>query len=251
MKLPKMTSGRILSIADKLDSICGLMSIGIKTTGSQDPFGLRRNALGIIRILLDSKMEIDLKTMIHDSLYIYLQSEEMVIDYKKMEQEILGYFTGRLENLLEAEGYRYDVVNAVLAIRPEAVYDSYQRVRVLTDIVNNPEYEETLTTLGRMTNFAEKAETTEINRDLLETEDEKALADFEEEKAELDVLLDRGDYKEAMELVRTMMPAVNIYLDNTMVNVEDEALRNNRMALIADIYEKVLRFFDVDKIVKG
>ena len=250
-KLPTMTCGKILSVADKLDSIAGMTAIGLKTTGSQDPFGLRRNAIGILRILKESKLEIDLSSMVRDALYIYLQNNRMVFDYEDVHQKVLHFIRGRFENLLESEGYRYDLIDAVLAVRPEAIFDASLRLEALTDVVENPDFEECLTVIGRMTSFAEKAEDDTVDKALLVSDEEKAMGDLDEQKARLDRLLDMADYKEAMAVLSSMAPVINRYLDHTMIIVEDENLRRNRLALISDIYRRVLRFFDPALIRKG
>lgn len=246
-----MTCGKILSVADKLDSIAGMTAIGLKTTGSQDPFGLRRNAIGILRILKESKLEIDLSSMVRDALYIYLQNNRMVFDYEDVHKRVLLFILGRFENLLESEGYRYDLIDAVLAVRPEAIFDASLRLEDLTYVVENPDFEECLTVIGRMTSFAEKAEDDTVDKALLVSDEEKAMGDLDEEKAELDRLLDMADYKEAMVVLSSMAPVINRYLDHTMIIVEDENLRRNRLALISDIYRRVLRFFDPALIRKG
>ena len=105
--------------------------------------------------------------------------------------------------------------------------------------------------IGRMTSFAEKAEDDTVDKALLVSDEEKAMGDLDEEKAELDRLLDMADYKEAMVVLSSMAPVINRYLDHTMIIVEDENLRRNRLALISDIYRRVLRFFDPALIRKG
>ncbi|NMR96484.1 glycine--tRNA ligase subunit beta, partial [Vibrio parahaemolyticus] len=90
--LPSTTAGAIVSIADKLDSICGLFAIGIQPTGSQDPFGLRRGALGIINIIIDKKLNMSLKDLIDFSLYIYIEENNLACDFNKVRKEIVDFF---------------------------------------------------------------------------------------------------------------------------------------------------------------
>ncbi len=98
-QLPTTTAGAILSIADKLDTIAGSFAIGIQPTGSQDPYGLRRQALGIINIILDRKLNLNLGDIVDFALYIYVDENSLVFDYENTKQEILEFFNGRIKKI--------------------------------------------------------------------------------------------------------------------------------------------------------
>ena len=122
-QLPTTTAGAILSIADKLDTIVGLFAINIHPTGSQDPFGLRRSALGIINIILDKKLNISLNELIDFALYIYTDEMGLAFDYNKVKAEINSFFMGRIKSMFEDMAIRYDIIDAVLSTDIDDIYD--------------------------------------------------------------------------------------------------------------------------------
>ena len=126
--LPTSTAGTVLSIADKIDTIVGLFAVAVKVTGSQDPYGLRRNALGIIHILIGNRMNIDLASVIKDALYVYVEEDGLVFDYDEVMQTTMDFLSIARNKFID-DGYRHDIINAVLATDSSDIYDLSLRLR--------------------------------------------------------------------------------------------------------------------------
>lgn len=173
-QLPSTTAGSILSIADRLDSIAGLFAIGIQPSGSQDPFGLRRSALGIINIILDKKWNISLSEIVDFALYIYVEENGLAFDYNKIKTEIMDFFITRIRNMFLDMNIRYDIIEAVVNTNIDDIYDLKIRANKLNDWLSKDGLQEILTAFNRVSTLALKATSNEIKRDLL-TEDRKSV----------------------------------------------------------------------------
>ncbi len=248
-ELPTTTAGSILSIADKIDTIAGLFAIGIHPTGSQDPFGQRRQALGIINIIIDKKLNISIRELIETALYIYVEINELVFDYEKVKKEIIEFFTGRIRNMLIDMGIRYDIVDAVLASEIDDVHDLKIRAKKLNDWLDREGLSELLSAFNRVSNLAEKTESDLVHRDML-TEDEIKLYDsFNSMEEKVNVAIEKKEYDKALDLLAVLKDPIDNFFDTTMVMVEDENLRNNRLGLLRKIYNTMIQICDLSKIV--
>ncbi|MDO4594170.1 MAG: glycine--tRNA ligase subunit beta [Tissierellia bacterium] len=249
-KLPKSTVGTVLSITDKLDTICGLYAIGKYVTGTKDPYGLRRNAIGIIKILIENKIDVDLKDLIKDSLFIYTDQDELSIDYDKTSKEILTFLIDRLKNLLLDDNYPYDFVNSVLDTSVTNVYDIYVRLNNLMEFSKREDFDKILNCFTRVSNIVKDAEIKSIDPTLLENDTEEKIYEFANDLEDFDKLLVLKQYKEALEKLSSFTDTINNYLDNTMINVDDENLRNNRLSMLKIINDNIKKIFIAEDIVK-
>lgn len=250
-QLPTTTAGAILSIADKLDTIVGCFAIGIQPTGSQDPYGLRRQALGIINIILDRKLNLNLGDIIDFALYIYVEKNGLVFDYKTVKREILEFFNGRIKNMFSDMGIRYDIIDGVIATGINNVYDLKLRADKLNTYIENEGLEDVLTTFNRVANLAKNASSTEVKRDLLVEEEEIELYEtFNSIEDKVINWLNKKEYDKALEQFIVLREPVDNFFDNVMVMVDDEELRENRLSLLAKISETMLMICDLSKIVK-
>lgn len=248
--LPKTGAGIVLSIADKLDSIVGLYAIEKYVTGSQDPFALRRAAIGVINILIENKIDIDLEELIKDSLYVYTEVNALAFDYDNTVNKVIDFIIDRLRNILIDQGFRYDIVNAVVKTQETNVLKIVQKVKELTAFMENEEAEEALTYFRRINNFTKNVgDLPQVDPSLLENDLEKSyyssILDLD-----LDSYLNSKAYKEGLQALGANRTIGNEYLDNTMINVEDEKIKNNRLAILKAISEKIREIFIVDEIVK-
>lgn len=248
---PTTTAGAILSIADKLDTIAGCFAIGIQPTGSQDPYGLRRQALGIIYIILDKKWNLSLGELIDFALYIYVEENGLAFDYKKVKADILEFFQGRIRNMLmDVEKIRYDIVDAVLSSGIDDVYDLLQRANKLNSWLEKEGLNEILLAFNRVANIAAGSEKHEVKRELFEEEEENKLYDkfnVVEEKA--DYYLQKKEYDKALDQLVTLREPIDNFFDKVMVMVDDEDIRNNRLAVLQKIYNMMISICDLSKIV--
>ena len=245
--LPKSIIGIVLSMADKIDTIVGLYIIEKYVTGSQDPFGLRRQALGLINIILANNIDVDLKDLINDSLIVYTEENALPFDYDATMNKIIDFIKERLKNMLIDNGYRYDIVNSVINGDETNILNIYQKVTALDQFIK--EDEESLSYFTRIINLTKDSSDEQINKDLLETDLER---EFYQEVINLpeNPLNYMEDYKNELKLIGKTSEIGNKYLDNTMINVENQELKSTRLALLNTLAKRIKRVFDIKEIVR-
>ncbi|MDY6152729.1 MAG: glycine--tRNA ligase subunit beta [Terrisporobacter sp.] len=245
--LPETNTGIALSIADKLDSIAGFFAIGIKPSGSQDPYALRRQALGILSILLDRKLSVNLNNLINAALDNYSNLE---FNKEEVASQIVEFFVERVKNLFKDLGIRYDVIDAVLNNNLDDISDIHTRALELNRWLQKDELVEMLTAFNRVATLAEKATTDIVKEDLLKEDAEiKLYNGFKEIKSNVESLLLDKKYNEALDAFATLRPLVDNLFDNVMVMDKDEAIKENRLGLLKQIYSTMLTICDLSKIV--
>lgn len=245
--LPETNTGIALSIADKLDSIAGFFAIGIKPSGSQDPYALRRQALGILSILLDRKLSVNLNNLIDAALDNYSNLE---FNKEEVASQIVEFFVERVKNLFKDLGIRYDVIDAVLNNNLNDISDIHTRALELNRWLQKDELVEMLTAFNRVSTLAEKATTDVVKEELLKEDAEvKLYNSFKEIKANVESLLADKKYNEALDAFATLRPLVDNLFDNVMVMDKDEAIKENRLGLLKQIYSTMLTICDLSKIV--
>lgn len=250
-ELPTTTAGSILSIADKLDTIVGSFAIGIQPTGSQDPYGLRRQALGIINIILDKRLNLGLGDLIDSALYVYVEELGLVFDYSTIKTEIVDFFNGRVKNMFIDLGIRYDIIDGVINTGIDNIYDLKVRADKLNEYLEKDGLTEVLFTFNRVINLAEKTTSTEVKRDLLVEEAEVELYEtFNDIEEKVLNCLDKKEYDKALEQFIVLKEPVDNFFDRVMVMVDEEDLRENRLSLLGKISETMLLICDLSKLVK-
>ncbi len=245
--LPKTNAGIVLSIADKLDSICGFFAIGIQPTGSQDPYALRRQALGILNILMDSKIDVNLEKLVELGLENYSN-----LEFNKYEvtNDIMEFFKERIKNLFRDLGIRYDVIDAVLSSKLNDISDMHLRAVELNNWLDKDELVEMLTAFNRVSTLAQKSESDKVNKDLLKEEAEINLyKEFTNTKEKVNDLLNDKKYSEALDAFASLRPSIDAMFDSVMIMDKDEAIKNNRLGLLKQIYDTMLSICDLSKIV--
>ncbi|HHV38436.1 MAG TPA: glycine--tRNA ligase subunit beta [Tepidimicrobium sp.] len=249
--LPTTTAGALLSIADKLDTISGIFAIGIQPTGSQDPYGLRRQALGIINIILDRRWDLNIGELLDFALYIYVEENNLVFDYKAVKGEIMKFIQGRIKNLFMDMGIRYDIVDGVMSTGAYDIYDLKLRAEKLNDYLGKEGLADVLFAFNRVINLAKEAPSDEVKRDLFVEEEELELYDIFNgiEENILNSLADR-EYDKALDQFIALKEPIDNFFDNVMVMVEDEELRENRLNLLGKISKTMLMICDLSKLVK-
>ncbi len=248
--LPSTDIGRIVGIADKLDNIAATFSRGMAPTGSQDPYALRRQALGIINILLDAKYHVPLYKLIAGSLILLNIPVEKT---KELVPQIGEFFKQRLRNLLLDQGIRYDVVDAVLAEeRNDDFADLYERAIALNAFVATDTITAFVQAASRVANLTKKIEEeTAINPQLFETEAETALyAAVTESTKEVLTAAVKYDYAAVLEESTKLVAPINRFFDDVMVMVDDEKVKNNRLALLSAVKDITHAVGDINLIVE-
>ena len=233
--LPATTIGRIVGIGDKLDNICATFSRGLAPTGSQDPYALRRQALGVINILLDANYHISLAKIIAGTLYLLdIKPEET----GKLVPKIMEFFKQRLRNLLMDQGIRYDVIDAVFADkRNDDVVDIAARCKALAAYVEAGNAEPLVQVSVRVSNLCKKIEKeVAISGALFKDESENKLHEVVAAVSkEIIPEIVLYDYAAVLKAGEKVIEPVNTFFDNVMVMDEDENVKNNRLAMLEEV----------------
>lgn len=233
--LPATTIGRIVGIGDKLDNICATFSRGLAPTGSQDPYALRRQALGVINILLDVNYHISLAKIIAGTLYLLdIKPEET----GKLVPQIMEFFKQRLRNLLMDQGIRYDVIDAVFADkRNDDMVDLAVRCKALAAYVEAGNAEPLVQVSVRVSNLCKKIEKeVAISGALFKDESENKLHEVVAAVSkEIIPEIVLYDYAAVLKAGEKVIEPVNIFFDNVMVMDEDENVKNNRLAMLEEV----------------
>ena len=233
--LPATTIGRIVGIGDKLDNICATFSRGLAPTGSQDPYALRRQALGVINILLDANYHISLAKIIAGTLYLLdIKPEET----GKLVPQIMEFFKHRLRNLLMDQGIRYDVIDAVFADkRNDDMVDLAVRCKALAAYVEAGNAEPLVQVSVRVSNLCKKIEKeVAISGALFKDESENKLHEVVAAVSkEIIPEIVLYDYAAVLKAGEKVIEPVNTFFDNVMVMDEDENVKNNRLAMLEEV----------------
>lgn len=249
-ELPASDIGRIVGIADKLDNIAATFSRGLAPTGSQDPYALRRQALGIINIIIDAGYHMSLRKILAGMLYLLnIQAEKT----GKLLPQIMEFIKQRFKNLLIEQGIRYDVVDAVLADdRNDDLADLYARAQALNAFVAQADAEAFIQAATRVANLCKKIEEeTAINTALFAHPSEKALHDAVVAlNTELLAATVKYDYAAVLALGCKLVAPVNQFFDDVMVMDKDEKIKNNRLALLSAVKDITHAVGDVAYIVQ-
>ncbi|RUT36419.1 glycine--tRNA ligase subunit beta [Paenibacillus zeisoli] len=249
--VPASMVGAIVSIADKMDTIAGCFSIGIIPTGSQDPYALRRQAAGIVQIVLEHKLPLLLSDIFTIALDVHEDMGILKRSALEIRKDLLDFFGLRVKKTLSDSSLRYDVVDAVIAAGYDDVVSVVARGTALMDTVNaDSEFKTTVESFNRVSNLASKASAEKVRSDLLQEEAEKNLySAWQKVSGEYRQQLSASNSAGALELLSSLKPSITGFFDSVMVMAEDERIRNNRLALLAAIDEDLKTFADFSKLV--
>lgn len=274
--------GKVLAIAERLDTLAGGFAAGLKPTGNKDPFALRRAALGLARTIIESGFDLDLKTLLLKSsiaCWSYEKSSKLSaeavtllegikgwsldrevslsktieVDRESLKdlshEELYDFILDRLRSYYADKGVPAPHFNAVAELKPASLYDFDRRIDAIGTFAQRPEAEALAAANKRIGNILKKADE-EIppieDRALLREPAESALAEVVEAvAAEANHALAHGDYVDALEHLARLRPQVDAFFDQVMVNVDDDALRRNRLALLRRLRDLFLRVADI------
>ncbi len=246
-ELPRNQVGVAVALADKLETLVGLFSIGEKPTGDKDPFALRRQALGIIRMLIECKLNISFETMIDLAL-----EQFKVEDKAGVLASITEFCFDRLSVNLREQGASAQEVDAVLALNPSLLSEIPKRLEAVRAFSSLDEAPALAAANKRVGNILKKIEgnvEAKINDALLQEPAEKALATtLAKIKPEADALFERGDYTNSLKALAALKAPVDDFFDNVMVNADDPALKANRQGLLATLHQAMNRVADLSKL---
>jgi len=246
--LPKTPAGRVVSIADKLDNIVSTFSRGLIPTGSQDPYALRRQALGIVNILIDARYHVSLKDLVAAAMdLLAIAGDER---RAKLGADIGEFFRLRLKNVLADEGIRYDMIEAILATDTDDVYDAWLRAKALAAGGVTEAMGRAVQALTRAGNLAKNAGEADIDPALFTSDGEKALyAALEDARNKIAAMKASRDYAGVLQVVAGLAEPIDAFFVQVMVMVDDIPVRNNRLALLKAITALTGGVADLSKIV--
>ncbi len=249
--LPATDEGRVLAIADRLDTLAGIFTIGKKPSGNRDPFGLRRAALGIIRLSIECRLDLDLKALIAKSLELQPTGKE---DPEELADALYTFITDRLRRyFLDREAdLDTETFDAVMARQPSSLVDFELRLQAVQAFLELDEAQSLASANKRIANILRQAGTTEpsdIGEKLLEEDAERALYDaLVAAEATVRPLLDARDYTQALRELAALREPVDRFFDDVMVMADDDAVRTNRLALLGGLRALFLDVADISRL---
>lgn len=250
--LPDSKEACAVSIADKIDTLVGIFGINQAPTGVKDPYGLRRAAIGILRIMIEKSLPIDLEKLLIDAESHYknkLENDQVV-------EQCFNFITDRLKNYYSDHGISQDVFASVEARCPKILLDFDNRINAVEHFKNLPEAKALAAANKRVKNILKKQDADfsnwKINSTLFENTAEQNLADLLEKKnKKLSEYFQKEKYTEALSELATLQEPVDCFFDNVLVMDENDEKRNNRLALLSNLRELFLKVADISLLQQG
>jgi glycyl-tRNA synthetase beta chain len=256
---PRSIEGAVLSIGDKADTIAGMFSLGLVPSGSKDPFALRRQANGIVKVIAEKKLPLRLMDLMRDARAGYKgsEAEHKFVEDEKFNDAVRVFFHERLEFYLkDVCGYAYDVVKAVLAAGADDVGDALARAEAVKQVMHMPEFQAIGAACKRMRNIlrqaAEKGIDPAAKFEYLPeaaAEEKNLMAYMESTSARVEEFRNKKEYLDALLLLSAAREPVDAFFDKVMVMVEDEKIRANRLALLRTLLKEFSTIADFSEIV--
>lgn len=245
---PASVAGRIVSLADKIDTIVGTFSRGLIPTGSQDPFALRRQALGIVNMLKEAQYHISLSQLVAKAMELLNIADAG--QQAKLQNDVADFMKLRLKNVLADAGIRYDVVDAVF-VTVDDIYGVFLRAQAVNEAVKQ-DMEKTIQAFVRTGNIARKAEDVQaaVETDLLAEQVEKDLCKaYEAAASKVEKEIVAQDYAGAIATLSQLAAPIDAFFDGVMVMDKDEKIKNNRLGLLKLVDNLICQVADFSKIV--
>jgi glycyl-tRNA synthetase beta chain len=252
--LPETAAGQALAVADKMDTLAGVFSIGKKPSGNRDPFGLRRAALGIIRILVECGLDIDLKKLIAKAIALQPKSKQSA---DELSDELYAYITDRLRRyfLDRDTGLASETFEAVMLRHPASLVDFDRRLAAVQTFARLEQAESLAAANKRIANILRKAgdpENLSVNHKLFVEDAERALQNaLVNAQQKVSPMLKTRAYAEVLNELADLRDPVDRFFDDVMVMAEDEAVRNNRLALLGELRALFLDVADISRLSLG
>ena len=245
---PEVPAGQCVALADRIDTLLGIFAIGQKPSGVKDPFGLRRAALGVIRILIEHRLPVDLAWLLDQAAKALADQ----LDASAARDAVLDYVFDRLRGYYAEQGLRQDVVEAVLARRPTRLDDLDQRVRAVAGFLEHEAAVSLAAANKRIGNILKKVDFTpgrEIDCSLFaEAAEERLFEKLVAVEASALARFEQGDYLSGLEQLAELRPQVDAFFDDVMVMTDQQDQKRNRVALLARLRDVFLRVADLSRI---
>jgi len=241
-------TGQILSISDKLDTLVGIFAIGQKPTGEKDPYALRRASLGVLRTIIERQLDLDLKQLIAESAKLLADK----VDAAKVEADVFEYIIERLRAYYLDRGVSTDVFEAVSALSPSRPLDFDKRIKAVSAFRELAEAQSLAAANKRVGNILKKSASGNnvvVDESLLYEDAEKKLYETLSSLSQtVEPMFDAGDYEAALTSLSSLRDPVDAFFDSVMVMADDEAVKNNRIALLNTMNQLFLRAADLSRL---
>jgi len=251
-QIPQTKTGQIISIADKLDTLVGIFAIGKAPTGDKDPFALRRAALGVLRIMIEGKLELDLDTCLEEAVENYADLAKDKLAKDELVSQVFDFMMERLRRYYVDQDISVDNFEAVLMRKPVQPYDFHRRLNAVVQFRKLPEAESLAAANKRIGNILKQAD----NQDNIQISDSLLKEDAEQKLAaalkaivkKVTPLLDNSEYEQALSELAGLKNDVDTFFDDVMVLCDDVALKNNRLALLSQLSNLFLKTADISRL---
>ena len=236
----------MVALADKVDTLCGIFSAGLIPTGDKDPYGLRRAALGVLRILIEKELSLDVLNLVDTALAQYQHS----FDRAETRQLVVDFIFDRLKGYSLDKGYAPDEFDAVMSVNPRQPLDFMERLQAVKHFRELPEAENLASANKRIRNILKKSDTAPAAQvgELVEAEERQLLAIAKQSAADIQPFLEKKDYQSVLFRLAQTEPVVNAFFDKVMVMCDDLDLRAQRLALLNLLSDQFLtgcRYFQI------
>ena len=250
--LPSTATGTAVALADKLETLVGIWSIGLAPTGDKDPFALRRHALGVLRMLLEKRLPLSIQGLLGDAAAQFAA----IPGFKDPVVDVTTFMLERLRGILRERGFSPNEIEAVVAQNPDRLDDIVQRLDAVQAFAALPESASLAAANKRITNILKKNEEalklvadSGVNVALLQDDAEKKLAAaVSRVQPEVDAAFAKGDFTGTLQTLAQLRDDVDGFFNDVMVMAEDVALRNNRLALLSSLHGMMNRVADISKL---
>lgn len=247
-KLPSTPVGICLALADRIDTLVGIFGIGQAPTGSKDPFSLRRSAIGVLRILIEKELPINLADLVEQAISNYGDK----LTEADTQEQVMAFINSRYRAMYTEQGVSVDTIQAVQAINTQQPLDFDKRIHAVQAFRELPQASKLAENNKRVGNILAKAEgevATSVNAELLQEQAEKTLFEVvSKAQTEVAPLQANADYQQIMQTLVSLDTPLTEFFDNVMVNADDEALKNNRLALLKQVRELFLLVADIGEL---
>jgi len=243
---PSSATGQIVALADKIDTLCGIFSAGLIPTGDKDPYALRRAAIGVLRIIIENRLPLNIRDLIDFALYQFTHA----FDVDATRLAVTEFVFDRLKGYCLDQGYTSDEFEAVLSVNPSEPLDFIQRLAAVKTFRQLPEAESLAAANKRIRNILKKSETAPAASvgALAEAQEQRLLEAANAAGEAIKPLLAQRDYQGTLNRLAQLEPVVNDFFDHVMVMCDDLELRANRLALLTLLSEQFLTCADISKL---
>jgi glycyl-tRNA synthetase beta chain len=249
--LPTTNTGTAVALADKLETLVGIWSIGLQPTGEKDPFALRRHALGVLRMLLEKRLPLSISALLADAAAAFAGQPGSVDKFVNPVAEVATFMLDRLRGILRERGFSPNEVEAVLAQNPDRLDDIVQRLDAVKAFAAMPESASLAAANKRITNILKKTEVAPgdvVDSLLVEEAERNLFAAIARVRPQVDAAFAAGDFAGTLQTLAQLRVEVDAFFTDVMVMAEDPALRNNRLALLSTLHAMMNRVADISKL---